>query len=183
MAEEIRQIASRIKELRQICGYSTDEVATFLGIKADVYSAYEKDGTDIPISVLYELANKYGVDFTELLTGISPKLNNYCVVKSGKGISIDRYVGYHFESLAHKFRHRIMEPLMITVEPDNIEHKLVVHEGQEFNYVVEGTVMVILGDEEILLEAGDSIYFNPTIPHGQKAMNGISAKFLTVITI
>ena len=182
MSEEIKLIANRIKELREISGYSTARVAQLLGIEQTVYEGYEADGVDIPISVLYELANHYGVDFTEILTGKSPKLKNYCVARGGKGMGIDRYSGYHFESLAYKFVGKVMEPLMVTVEPDDTEHKLVVHPGQEFNYVVEGTVMVEFGDEQVILNEGDSIYFDPNLPHGQKAMKGKPAKFLTVIT-
>ncbi|HIV02192.1 MAG TPA: cupin domain-containing protein [Candidatus Aphodoplasma excrementigallinarum] len=181
MSEEIMQVASRIKELREISGYSRHAVAKLVGVDYETYKGYEENGTDIPISVLYKLANEFGVDFTEILTGKSPKLDTYCVVRKDKGINIDRYPGYHFESLAYKFMHKMMEPLMVTVQPDDKDHKLVVHEGQEFNYVVEGTVMVEFGDESVVLEAGDSIYFDPTLPHGQKAMNGKPAKFLTVI--
>ena len=175
------QVASRIKELREISGYSRHAVAKLVGVEYDTYKDYEESGADIPISVLYKLANEFGVDFTEILTGKSPKLDTYCVVKKDKGINIDRYPGYHFESLAYKFMHKMMEPLMVTVLPDDKDHKLVVHEGQEFNYVVEGTVMAEFGDESVVLEAGDSIYFDPTLPHGQKAMNGKPAKFLTII--
>ncbi len=182
MSEEIKQIANRIKELREICGYSRHAVAKLVGVDYETYKSYEESGANIPISVLYRLAGEYNVDFTEILTGKSPKLRTYCVVKKDKGINIDRYPGYHFESLAYKYKRKIMEPLMVTVLPDDTEHSLVVHEGQEFNYVVEGTLMIEFNDEAVILEEGDSIYFDPTIPHGQKAMNGKRAKFLTVIS-
>jgi len=181
MSEEMKQIADRLKEMREICGYSTEDVSSHLNISHEQYLSYEKSGDDIPISILYELTNYYDLDMTEILTGQSPKLNTYCAVKKGYSIGIDRYPGYHFESLAYKFKRRIMEPLMVTVEPDNKKMSLITHPGQEFNYVIEGTVKVILDDEEIVLDAGDCIYFNPMIPHGQKAMNGKPAKFLTVI--
>lgn len=182
MPEEIRQIALRIKELRDICGYSVERVAKTLGIDPDLYKTYEEEGTDIPISVLYELSKMFGVDLTEILTGKSPKLNTYSVVKKGNGLNIDRYPGYNFESLAYKFIHKIMEPLLITVEPDEKSQKPVMHEGQEFNYVLEGSIIVTLGDESIILNQGDCIYFDPQIPHAQSALNGKQAKFLTVIT-
>lgn len=181
MSEEIKQIANRIKELRQISGYSVEAIASLLCVSPETYVSYEQNGVDIPISVLYELASEFKVDFTEILTGKSPKLSTYCMVKKGRGVNIDRYAGYRFESMAYKFKRKIMEPLMVTVAPDENEHKLITHPGQEFNYVVEGTIMVQIGDEQVILEEGDSIYFDPTIPHGQKAMNGKSAKFLTVI--
>lgn len=181
MSEETNQIAKRLKEMREICGYSLDDVAAQLGIGKEKYTGYEESGDDIPISVLYELTNYFGVDMTEILTGKSPKLSTYCVVKQGQSTGVDRYPGYHFESLAYNFKRRMMEPLMVTVEPDNHEMSPVSHPGQEFNYVIEGTVAVVLDDEEIVLETGDSIYFDPTLPHGQKAMNGKPARFLTVI--
>ena len=182
MSEEIKQIADRIRELREIHGYNAAKVSELVGVSTELYEGYEQNGSDIPISVLYELANLYRVDFTEILTGKSPKLRDYCVARGGRGMGIDRYSGYHFESLAYKFVGKIMEPLMVTVQPDDTAHQLVVHNGQEFNYVVEGGVMVILGDDEIILEEGDSIYFDPGLPHGQKALNGRAAKFLTIIT-
>ena len=58
---------------------------------------------------------------------------------------------------------------------------LVTHSGQEFNYCLEGVIKVILGGQEIQLNPGDSLFFDPAIPHGQMAANGRSAKFLTVI--
>jgi len=181
MPDEMKQIADRLKEIREICGFSVGETAARLGIPAARYLGYEENGENVPISVLYALANVYGVDITELLTGKSPRLSNYCVVKKGRSTGVDRYPGYHFESLAYNFKRRIMEPLLVTVEPDEKEMSPVSHPGQEFNFVVEGAVLVILDDEEILLEAGDCIYFDPTLPHGQKAAGGQPAKFLTVI--
>ena len=74
-----------------------------------------------------------------------------------------------------------MEPMLVTVAPDNKNHKLVVHDGQEFNYVLEGTILVEFGDESVILNEGDSIYFDSTLPHGQQALNGKEAKFLTII--
>jgi len=181
MSDEMKQIASRLKEIREVCGFSAEDTAARLGIDAARYAGYEESGDNIPISVLYALANVYGVDITEILTGKSPRLSNYCVVKKGQSTGVDRYPGYHFESLAYNFKRRIMEPLMVTVEPDDKEMSLVSHPGQEFNFVVEGAVLVILDDEEILLQADDCIYFDPALPHGQKAAGGRAAKFLTVI--
>jgi transcriptional regulator with XRE-family HTH domain len=181
MSDEMKLLAGRLKEIREICGFSVDETAARLGVPAARYLGYEDSGDNIPISVLYALANVYGVDITELLTGSSPRLSNYCVVKKGQSTGVDRYPGYHFDSLAYNFKRRIMEPLLVTVAPDEKEMVPVSHPGQEFNFVVEGAVLVVIDDEEILLETGDCIYFDPMLPHGQKAAGGQAAKFLTVI--
>ena len=181
MSEEMQQIAKRLKEIREVCGYGLEETAARLGISQSQYLGYEESGENIPISVLYELSHAYGVDIMEILTGKSPRLSNYCIVKKDQGKGVDRCPGYHFNSLAYKFKRRIMEPLMVAVEPDEQDMALITHPGQEFNFVVEGCITVIIGDEELLLEAGDSIYFDPELPHGQKAAGGMAAKFLTVI--
>ena len=182
MSEQILQIARRVKELREICGVTVEQIAKELDIDVNTYIRYEENGADIPISVLYTLANMLGVDMTELLTGRTPKLDTYCVAKKGEGVKVDRYPGYTFQSLAYKFIHKKMEPLMVEVEPSVGKPKMVSHTGQEFNLVMEGAIKVYIDEKEIMLEEGDCIYFNPHHPHGQQAMNGKVAKFLTIIS-
>lgn len=182
MTESIRQIAQRIREIREICEFSQEEAAEKLGIPFETYKQYEDADTDIPVSVLYEMARIFNVDLTELLTGISPRLHNYCLIRSGEGIEVERYKGYNFQSLAFNFINKKVEPLLVIVEPEeNKKMSLVTHPGQEFNYVLEGKIKVILGGNEIEMSIGDSIYFDPMIPHGQVAADGKTAKFLTII--
>jgi len=185
MSNQINLIAARIKELREIWEFSQQEMAEKLNISAETYIAYENAEHDFPVSVLYEIASILNVDLTELLTGNSPKLADYCHVKKGKGLKVDRYEGYDFQSLAYNFVHRKIEPMIVTVdpEPEEVAPHLVSHEGQEFNYVLEGQVVVYMGSHKILLEEGDSLYFDPNILHGQKAAGGKPAKFLTVILL
>ncbi|MCL2106983.1 MAG: cupin domain-containing protein [Oscillospiraceae bacterium] len=180
MSNEMQQIARRLQEIREISDFSAAEIAARLKLSEAKYLDYEEKGENIPIGVLFKLSNIYGIDVNELLTGQSPRLDTYCLVRKGQSIGVDRYPGYRYESMAYKFKRRIMEPLMVTVEPDNADKAPNTHTGQEFNYVVEGTVMVILGDEELVLEAGDCVYFDATLPHGQKAV-GKAAKFIAVI--
>ena len=180
MQDEFRQLAARIRELRGICGFSAEELAGELDVSPDVYAGYEEIGEDVPISALYHLANKFGVDFNELLTGAQSHLSTYSVVKRGRGMSVDRYPGYRFHSLAHTFKRKMMEPLLVTVDPDPVDPKLVTHTGQEFNYVLEGVIELLFDDKRVRLETGDCVYFNPSHPHGQRAVDN-TATFLTVI--
>jgi transcriptional regulator with XRE-family HTH domain len=182
MSEIVDQIAERVREIRDDCGLTIAEAAEKLAIPLEIYTQYEKANQGIPISVLYEMARIFQVDLTELLTGKSPKLHSYCLVKDGEGIEIERYKGYKFQSLAFNFIHKKIEPLLVTIEPEeNKQMSLVIHPGQEFNYVLQGKIKVILGGHEVEMSPGDSLYFDPTIPHGQMAMDGNIAKFLTVI--
>lgn len=181
MSECVREIAERVRELRDICGFDAEEVAGRLKIPVGDYIKYEEAEVGIPISTLYEMAGIFGVEFNELLTGASPRLHSYDLVKSGEGTDIERYKGYKFQSLAFNFANKRIEPLLVSIEPEDVRNmRLVSHPGQEFNYVLEGRVRVLLGSKEIEMSPGDSLYFDPTIPHGQAAIGG-PAKFLTVI--
>ena len=175
-------IASRLRELRESVGRTAGETADHLGIGLSEYLNYESGGLDVPISVLYELAGHFGVDLTDLMTGKSPNLQQFCVVREGKGPEIERFPGYRFQSLAFDFQNRAFEPLLVTLDPDkNKSIGLVTHVGQEFNLVLTGRVRVVLGGRSVDLGTGDSIYFDPTIPHGQLALDESPASFLTVI--
>lgn len=180
MNEALLQIPARIKELREIMEIPLLEMAEKLHLMLEEYMALEAGTRDIPISTLYEIAAILNTDPTVLLTGEDPRMNTYTVVRKGEGVQVDRYPGYQFESLAFNFMNRIMEPLLVTLEEQEHKPALVIHSGQEFNLVLEGTVEVTVGKHSFLLNAGDSIYFDPQLPHGQAAVGG-TARFLTVI--
>jgi quercetin dioxygenase-like cupin family protein len=102
------------------------------------------------------------------------------VCRKGQGVQIERYPGYEFSSLAYNFKGRTLEPLLVYLDPSKAPAPPVTHFGQEFNYITEGTVRVTVGKREYILEAGDSVYFDAGIPHGQSAVNG-PARFITII--
>lgn len=179
--DEIREIAMRIKELREICDVSVKELADELNIDESVYLSYEENGKDIPISVIYHLANKFDVDFSELISGTSAKLNTYQVVRMGDGLLADRYPGYVFRDLAYRFSKKSMQPFLVTLDPTDKPADLVKHSGEEFNLVLEGSIILTFDGQEIILNKGDSIYFNPTYLHGQKCASDTPATFLTMI--
>lgn len=179
MNENLLQISSRIRELREILGIEAEAIAMRIGVTPEVYAQYEAGALDIPISKLYDIAFQLGTDMTVLLTGEQPRMDTYSIVRAGRGIDIERYPGYQYSSIAFNFKNREMEPLLVTLSPDE-PAGLVMHGGQEFNYVLEGTVRITLGKNSNDLHAGDCIYFDPRLPHSQTAVGG-TAKFLTVI--
>lgn len=181
MGEEMRQVAARIRELREIFDLSQEEMAGEVGVSPAEYRSYEEEGENIPISVLYHIAQKFRVDMNEILTGKPARLDTYEIVRRGKGRTIDRFEGYMYESLAPRFTQKIMEPLLVTLHPSDKKAELVTHRGQEFNLVLEGTVVVTYDGREHILTAGDAIYFDPTHPHGQHPIGDAKARFLTVI--
>ncbi len=183
MSEQIKLIASRIKDLRKISEISIQTLATELKIPEETYRAYESGDTDIPVSFLYQIANKFKVELSAILTGDAPKLHTYQVVRKGKGASVERREDYKYHSLANNFIGKKAEPFVVTVPAalDATEVSFNSHQGQEFNYVLEGTVEIIINGHELILEEGDSVYFDSSANHAMKALNGKQAKFLAII--
>lgn len=179
---ELLELAQRISGLREACGYTQEELAAELKLAPEVYREYEENGENVPISVIYEIANKLGVDFTEIMTGTRAKLDTYHIVRNGQGKTVDRYPGYSFKDLAFRYVGKIMQPLSVTIDPSDKPAALVSHNGQEFNYVVSGKMALVFDNQEFILEAGDSVYFNATYPHGQRCAGEEPTVFLTVIS-
>lgn len=177
---EIKQIADRVREMREIMDIDAQKIADKIGVSLNEYLSYENAEDDIPIGKLYLIADELGIDPTVLLIGDNPRMADYTLVRGGHGINVERYAGYEFSSLAYNYIGREMEPMIVTLKASDDIHEPVSHEGQEFNYVISGVVGVTIKDKEFILEAGDSIYFNPSLPHAQRAIGG-EAKFLTVI--
>ena len=180
MIDEIKMIADRVRELRDILEISVEDMAEKIGVSVEQYLMYENAQDDIPVGKLYLMAAEMGVDPTVLLAGQTPRMEEYTVIRGGKGVTVERYAGYRFTSLAFNFKNRDMEPMIVSLLPSDEMPELVTHAGQEFNYVLEGKVAVTIGKKTHILEAGDSVYFNPALPHGQHAVDA-PAKFLTVI--
>ncbi len=183
MNEQIRLIADRIRDLRDIANISLETCAQDLGIPVETYRGYESGLQDIPASFLYQIAGKFHVDLTSLLTGEAPRLKVYAVTRAGKGVTVERRKDYAYQSLAHNFINRRMEPFLITVppRPDADAVPMNAHPGQEFNYITEGKLRIVIDDHSVDLSPGDSIYFDATHPHGMKALGGEPARFLAVI--
>lgn len=183
LSDQVKQIAARIRELREISGISIETLAKELNVDIGLYKEYESGNVDIPVGLLYEIANRFKVDLTAILTGEGPRLHTYCLVRRGKGVNVERKKQYKYLSLAYNFMNKKAEPFHVTVEPDSEETQvhLSSHPGQEFNYVLEGTLMIVIDGHELILNEGDSLYFNSSYMHGMKALNNQTAKFLAII--
>lgn len=179
--DELKELAARIRELREVCGYSQEDLAKEIHIDVETYKQYEECAADVPISVIYSISKKFGVDFSEIMTGVGGKLRTYQVVRAGEGQLADRYPGYTFQNLAFHYTKKIMQPFLVTLDPSDKPSEPVQHDGEEFNLVIKGSIFVTFDDQEIVLHEGDSIYFNPTHPHGQKCLGTEPATFLTMI--
>mgnify|MGYP001293465075 CR=1 FL=1 len=183
MQEKIREIAARVRDLREISGITPADLASSLGIPASVYARYEAGTEDIPASLLHEIAGCLKVDLTVLLTGEAPRMRIFAVTRKGKGVDVERRRQYHYQSLAANLIHKKAEPFLVTVDPKPAGTPVQTnsHPGQEFDFVLEGTLRVVIHDNEIELNEGDSLFFDSNYAHGMQALGGRPCRFLAII--
>ncbi|MCK9344301.1 MAG: XRE family transcriptional regulator [Massilibacteroides sp.] len=182
MNEEIKQIAERLKGLRDALELSTLDVSKVCNISEQKYKELETGNVDISVSVLHQIAQAYRIELTTLMFGDEPKMNSYFVTRKGKGVSVERTKMYKYQSLAAGFSGRKADPFLVTVHPKEEEPIFLnSHAGQEYNVVLSGRMLLRINSKDIILNPGDSIYFNSELPHGMKALDGEIVKFLAVI--
>ncbi len=183
MNEEIRLIALRISDMREIRGISQEEMAQKMGMSSEEYISYENGEQDFSFSFLYKASGILGVEMAELLTGDMPKLDFAAVVRAGKGLRYERRKDYEHSHLAFNFKGRKADPFFVTVRSDCKPGQRIPnsHESQEFMYIVSGTLLFRLGDFTTVLHEGDSVYYDCTRPHDMYAVECDECKFITVI--
>jgi len=181
MKEKSKEIGSRVRELRELSEITEEEMADYLKIDVETYRRYETGEDDIPASILFEIAHKLGVDMGLLLTGEETRMHIFTVTRKGKGVEVERRKQYRYENLAEKFIHKKAEPFIVTVEPRKEKPKTNSHPGQEFNYVLEGRIKFYIHENEIILNEGDSIFFDSSYEHAMEALDCKEARFLAII--
>jgi quercetin dioxygenase-like cupin family protein len=89
--------------------------------------------------------------------------------------------GATYEMLCPDMQHRI-EFLSITYPVGGGSEDFYSHDGEECGVVVEGRFRGIVGDQEFVLEAGDSVYYASSIPHRWENAGDVEAKAIWAIT-
>ncbi len=183
MNQQINEIAQRLRGLRDFLGIPAEEASAVCHVSLGEYLGYESGEKDIPVSALQNISKKYNVELTALLFGDEPNMKAFFLTRAGQGTAMERSRAYKYQALAAGFIGRKADPFIVTVEPapDNTPVHLNSHSGQEFNFVLEGRLLLTIDGHELILDEGDSLYFDSTLSHGMKAMNGKPVKFLAVI--
>ena len=183
MDEQIRQIGERLQGLRDALDLSIEEMASDCQISVEQYQAIELGESDISVSTLQRIARRFEIPLDVLMFGEEPKMSAYFLTRKGTGISVERTKAYKYESLASGFRNRKTDPFIVTVEPKPEDTPMYynTHSGQEFNLVIEGRLLLSINGKELVLNPGDSLYFDSSLPHGMKALDGKTVKFLAIV--
>jgi len=182
---KIQEMAARIKELREIEGFTTYEMAAKTDVSREEYIACEEGKSDLNFAFIYRCALALGVDVTDIIEGHSPKLKSFTVTKAGQGQEIANAHGMTYYNMAYAFQNRIAEPLYVKVFYDEeAVHKdiqLTTHEGQELDIVISGHLCVQVGEHRTTLSKGDTIYFDSSTPHGMIAVNNEDCEFYAIV--
>ena len=182
---KIREMANRIRELREVSGFTVEETAHRMGVDLEEYIQCESGNRNLSIAFLYRCALSFGVDFADLIEGKSPKLRSYDLTRKGEGQRIEEahhMVGYN---LAADFRNRIALPLYMEMkyregaEYQDIE--LTTHQGQECDIVIRGHMKIQIGGHTEILYPGDTIYYDSSVPHGMVAVDGEDCAFYAIV--
>ena len=182
---KIRELAGRIRELREITGLTVEEMAQRTNLSVEEYQACEAGESNLSIAFLYRCTLSFGVDMGDLLEGHSPKLRSYALTRKGEGQRIEEahhMVGFN---LAAGFRNRIALPLYMELRyREGAEHEdieLVTHEGQECDIVIRGHMKIQIGGHSEVLHAGDCIYYDSATPHGMIAVEREDCTFYAIV--
>ena len=182
---QLSEIAARIKEMRDIMGWTVTEMAEKTDVTEEIYLIYESGSVDIPFSFIHKCALAFDVEMMELLEGRSARLTSYTVTRKGGGQKTAQEDGIDITNLAPKFRDKIAEPYWVRYEYDPAQQNkpihLATHSGQEFDLVISGKLKVQIGKHIEILNEGDSIYYDSSTPHGMIAVDGQDCVFCAVV--
>ena len=181
----LERIALRIREMREILGYTTVQMAELTDLTEETYISYESGLVDLPFTFMHKCAQVYGIEITDILEGHSAKLSGYTITRKGEGLITASEDGITIQDMAPLFRNKLATPYWVTYEYSEELQTLpintVTHAGQEFDLVLNGAMRIRIGDREEILRAGDSIFFKSSTPHGMIAIDGADCVFLAMV--
>ena len=178
-------VAQRIWELREVNGFTSEEMASKLALSVEAYNKYESGAEDLPFSFIHNCALLFGVELSDLLEGETARLSSYAVTRRGKGRVTSKEQDIEVRDLAPRFKNKNAEPYWVTYsyseEQQNAPISLVSHSGHEFDIIFNGQLKVQVGEHTEVLSEGDSIYYRSSTPHGMIAVGGKDCVFCAVV--
>lgn len=183
---EIR-VGERVKALREQKGLSLKELADLTGFSTALLSQMENHLVSPSLGTIIKLAKALEVRVGDFLGETEGE--PFAIVRKDERKTISRFAskegvkyGYSYESLGFEKKNRHMEPFIVTLEPATVKaSKTSVHDGEEFIFVLEGEMEVVLGNHTDVLYSGDSIYYDSNIPHRVQCHQDKVTKILAVL--
>ena len=182
MSYQLKEVAERIKTLREIAALSEKEMAERTGVTESEYKELEKGEVDFNFNFIYKCADVFKVEMKDILEGSSPNLSLYTVTRKGEGSAIVKRSGHVYNNLSPRFKGKAVEPFFVTIpyNPDD-EPVFSSHEGQEVDIVIKGKIRIQINDRVEILKEGDTIYYNSSYPHAISATGGKDAEIYAFV--
>lgn len=184
---EVLLVGERIKTVREEAGLSLQDLADRTGYSSALLNQIENHLVSPPLGALGKIALALGVRLGDLW-GERPR-EPYTIVRKGDRRPASRFAskegvayGYAYESLGFGKKDRRIEPFLIRLEPPTVKDpQPSVHEGEEFLFVLTGKMVVYLAGHTDVLEPGDCILYDASVPHRVTCHEGEPAEVLAVI--
>jgi len=175
-------VGQGVRALRQRKGWTLEELSSRCGLSISFLSQVERGLSSLSISSLHSICEALEVPMTHFFAETST--NGPLVVRAGDPRSRiligDSHVTYNM--LSASFPNRVLEAL-ISEYPPHYSPPLVTHEGEEFGYVLEGNILLQVGNQEETLEPGDSFHIISSQPHTVQNPSDKPARILWVLTM
>ncbi len=180
------KVGERVRRVRESRGLSLQDISLRTDIDVLMLKQIEEGALAPPLGTIIKLAKALEMKIGYFISGEEDRA--YTIVRRDDRKVVSRYdskrakyYGYEYESLAPHKKDRHMEPFLVTLEPAETEEERSAHDGQEFIFVLEGNMEVRLGEEIHILEPGDTIYYDSTVPHLVKCHGNKTTKILAVL--
>ena len=182
---KLLEMAARIREMREIIGYTISQMAEKTGVSVEEYTNVEAGKVDPTFNFLHQCAIAFGVDINALLEGHSAHLSGYEVTRAGQGPVTAAESVMTIRNQAAMFRNRLGTPYWVTYKFDKslLDQPIhtTTHAGQEFDVVLKGAMKIRVGDHVETLQEGDSIYYESSTPHGMIAADERGLTFVAMV--
>ncbi len=167
--KDVEDVGQRIQKIREEKGLTLEELSRLTGFDVQFLSSLEKNEAQPQLGTVIKLSKALDSAFGRLVSGIGDKL--YSITRKNERRTVARSTSktgkrqvYTYKSLAPEVKGRHMEALIVQLEVDP-DKEISVHEGEEFIFVLDGIVVLEIGDDKFELEPGDSAYYLSTTPH------------------
>jgi transcriptional regulator with XRE-family HTH domain len=179
-------VGIRVKGVRENRNLSLEDISQRTGIEISLLEEIEGGEIAPPLGTVIKLAKALEMKIGYFISGEESKA--FTIVRRDDRQVVSRYdsrkgkyYGYEYVSLAPHKKDRHMEPFLVTLAPAETEEERSTHDGQEFIYVLTGAMEVRLEEDIHILESGDSIYYDSTVPHLVKCHGDRETKILAVL--
>jgi transcriptional regulator with XRE-family HTH domain len=180
------KVGEKVKQVREKRGLSREDISSRTDIDMTLLSQIEEGKVAPPLGTIIKLAKALEMKMGYFISGKGDQA--YTIVRRDDRKIVSRYdskkvkhYGYEYQSLAPLKKNRHMEPFLVTLDPSDTEEERSAHAGQEFIFVLQGKMEVRLEEEIHILEPGDAIYYDSTVPHLVKCCGPDTTRILAVL--